>query len=224
MVFEMLDANHNGKLSSEEIVGFLRAQGDYETPAADIEMIIWAADQDGDGEMSWEENLAFGHAMEDSDDYLALNRREQRARQQFDQADTNGDGYLDLDEAYNQFSRMPDFRGMSKGDVERRIARFDDDKDGRISFQESLIQTINGAAFLNLATEEDRIIFERGDTDGDGYLTPHEYKEIIKSMVSPAEAEMIEAMYTDEMVYHELAYADTDKDGKWSWAEIDAAN
>ena len=48
-----MDTNQNGTLSAQEIIDFLRANGDNDTPIEMIQLVIDVADQNADGELSW---------------------------------------------------------------------------------------------------------------------------------------------------------------------------
>lgn len=115
---------------------------------------------------------------------------------------------------------MPEFKGITRDQVQERIERFDDNEDGLISYSESLIQTLDGAAFVSLATDNQRELFDEGDVDADGYLTPAEMKQLIINHADPADKEVIELWFTEEMIYDEFAASDIDQDRKWSYEEM----
>ena len=118
-----------------------------------------------------------------------------RLLENFDAIDTNKDGKLSREEMPRRGDRGHGKHGLRGGGPRDAITRLDADKDGRISRAES------AAGEGRFATR-----FDEMDANKDGYVdrTDHELRSKQRK---------------DEW----FASADTDKDGKLSRAEVDAA-
>ena len=126
--FAAADKNGDGHLTADELYEASQGTGNQLTKA-EARMIVSVADTDKNGTIDWNEFLTMntpGWQMPKSDIDAKL-------RANFELADTNGDGHIDLEE----FAK---FMGMTGPEnsfmVSFMFQSLDTDGDGKISFEE----------------------------------------------------------------------------------------
>ncbi|CAN0069763.1 unnamed protein product [Discosporangium mesarthrocarpum] len=97
-------------------------------------------------------------------------------------------------------------RGVEKEEMDRLFESIDVDNSGKIHYLEFLAATIEAVGTLE--EERLRMAFERLDTDGSGFITVGNFKE----MCGP--------VYDDEAVRIALEEADLAKNGRVDWEEF----
>ncbi|HWA97034.1 MAG TPA: EF-hand domain-containing protein [Pirellulales bacterium] len=185
-LFAVLDKNHDGKLSSEELYS-----------AAET---LKRLDKDGDGSVSRQEALTAGRkgdmpgrpttasgrpgeggqfaemmlarfkqADANNDGKLTKDEAPDRMRENFDRIDQNGDGFIDADEMKQVIQMLARSGGGAPGQgggpgggdmAKQLLQRADANGDGKLSKDE--------------VPERMRENFDRMDRNGDGFLEPQE--------------------------------------------------
>lgn len=125
--FQMMDTDKTGDLTFEDLKHGLQKIG-HPLPDPDIQMLMDAADVDGDGTLNCEEFITMSIHMKrmSSDEHLS---------EAFNFFDKNQTGYIELDELKEAL--LDDNLGSNNDQVVKDIMRgVDLDKDGRISYKE----------------------------------------------------------------------------------------
>ncbi|KAG4988501.1 hypothetical protein AAZX31_11G126200 [Glycine max] len=126
-MFNMMDKDKNGNLSFEELRDGLSMIG-HAIPDPDVEMLMDAADIDGNGTLNYEEFITMSVHLRkiESDEHLS---------EAFRYFDKNQSGYVEFEELKDALS--DDDSEASDDQVVKDILNdVDLDKDGRISFEE----------------------------------------------------------------------------------------
>lgn len=127
-VFERFDANSDGKISAEELVGVLKALGSV-TSADEVGRMMLEIDTDQDGHINLEEFAAF--CNRDADPYRSA---EKELREAFELYDQDHDGRISAAELHQILTRLGE--RCSVHDCAAMIQSVDSDGDGFVSFQE----------------------------------------------------------------------------------------
>ena len=130
MAFDHIDKDKSGTLNVQEIAQLLT---ELQLEPEFAEMVIRTCDTDGDNEINFNEFVQFMKLQEKT----KLDRHAIKY-QLFEQVDTDHNGFLDEEEVYNYIMYMAPDTKPTKEEVKQLIALYDDDKDGRLSFQELL--------------------------------------------------------------------------------------
>ncbi|KAK8498083.1 hypothetical protein V6N13_121417 [Hibiscus sabdariffa] len=132
-MFNMMDTDENGNLSFEELRDGLRKIG-HTLDDPDVRMLMEAADIDGNGTLSQEEFVIMAvhlKRMDGSDELLS---------QAFRVFDKNQSGYIELEELQEALSHDDLHQQLIK-DI---MADVDQNKDGRISYEEFKAMMVTG--------------------------------------------------------------------------------
>ncbi|OIV99428.1 hypothetical protein TanjilG_17238 [Lupinus angustifolius] len=126
-MFDMMDKDKNGHLTFEELKDGLAMLG-HPLPDPDVQMLMEAADIDGNGTLSCEEFITMSVHLRkiESDEHLT---------EAFNYFDKNQSGYVEFEELKDALS--DEDSGLNGDEVIRDILNdVDLDKDGKISFEE----------------------------------------------------------------------------------------
>ncbi|KAK4410818.1 Calcium-binding allergen Ole e 8 [Sesamum angolense] len=129
-VFDRFDANGDGKISSDELGGVIKALGS-ETSADEVARMMEEIDTDKDGFISLEEFAVFCSA--DSDPSGGGNS-EKELREAFDLYDQDHDGQISTTELHLILTRLGE--RCTVNDCTEMIRSVDADGDGFVSFDE----------------------------------------------------------------------------------------
>lgn len=124
--FEMMDTNKRGKINLEELrLGLLK--GGQNVPEADLQILMEAADVDGDGTLNYGEFVAVSV-------HLKKMGNDEHLHKAFSFFDRNQSGFIEIEELRNALNDEVD---TNSEDVINAIMHdVDTDKDGRISYEE----------------------------------------------------------------------------------------
>ncbi|KAL0921694.1 hypothetical protein M5K25_008794 [Dendrobium thyrsiflorum] len=125
-MFKKLDVDNNGRITIEELKSGLHRLG-HQIPDADVQILMDAADVDGDGTLEFGEFVAMSIHIKKlgNDEHL------HKAFAYFDQ---NKSGYIEIEELSDA---LQDDLGPNLEEVINAIIRdVDTDKDGKISYEE----------------------------------------------------------------------------------------
>ncbi|CAL0303342.1 unnamed protein product [Lupinus luteus] len=134
-MFDMMDKDKNGHLTFEELKDGLAILG-HTLPDPDVQMLMEAADIDGNGTLNCEEFITMSVHLRkiESDEHLS---------EAFSYFDKNQSGYIEFEELKDVLS--DDGLGLDDDKVIRDILNdVDLDKDGRISFEEFKMMKTGG--------------------------------------------------------------------------------
>ncbi|XP_031488036.1 calcium-dependent protein kinase 20-like [Nymphaea colorata] len=125
-MFSMMDSNNNGKITLEELKVGLHKIG-HQVPDADVQMLMEAADADGNGTLDYGEFVAISI-------HLKKIGNDEHLHKAFAYFDRNESGYIEIEELRDA---LADELGPDNDEVVNSIVRdVDTDKDGRISYDE----------------------------------------------------------------------------------------
>ncbi|BAT90823.1 hypothetical protein LR48_Vigan08g162600 [Vigna angularis] len=126
-MFDMMDKDKNGNLSFEELKDGLSMIG-HAIPDPDVQMLLEAADADGNGTLSYDEFITMSVHLKkiEGDEHLT---------QAFRYFDKNQTGYVEFEELKDALSD-DESEVMNDQVIKDIINDVDLDKDGRISFAE----------------------------------------------------------------------------------------
>ncbi|KAL5981993.1 Calcium-dependent protein kinase 14 [Asimina triloba] len=125
-MFQMMDMNNRGQITIEELKIGLQKIGQY-VPDADLQLLVEAADNDGNGTLDYGEFVALSL-------HLRKIGNDEHLRKAFHFFDQNQSGYIEIDELT---ASLTDDLGENSEEVINAIVRdVDTDKDGRISYEE----------------------------------------------------------------------------------------
>jgi Ca2+-binding EF-hand superfamily protein len=162
-------------------------------------------DRDGDGKITLDEHLYHQNAPSDMPrDEKELKKRIAEMTADFKQADKNGDGTIDAEEARRLHYPVP-FEDSHMGMAKEAVEHMDKNKDGKISVKEWTAEWTSNPTFTVHRKEE----FELLDSNKDGGL----------------EAAELLAYYSGEVQTHRsmaklLKHKDADGDGHLSAEEL----
>lgn len=124
--FEMMDTNKRGKINLEELrLGLLK--GGQNVPEADLQILMEAADVDGDGTLNYGEFVAVSV-------HLKKMANDEHLHKAFSFFDRNQSDFIEIEELRNALTDEVD---TNSEDVINAIMHdVDTDKDGRISYEE----------------------------------------------------------------------------------------
>ncbi|GMI90090.1 calcium-dependent protein kinase 24 [Hibiscus trionum] len=134
-MFRMMDTDENGNLSFEELRDGLRKIG-HTLDDPDVQMLMEAADMDGNGTLSQDEFVIMAvhlKRMDGSDELLS---------QAFGVFDKNQSGYIELEELQEALSH--DHDNLHQQLIKDIMADVDKNKDGRISYDEFKAMMVTG--------------------------------------------------------------------------------
>ncbi|XP_060216036.1 calcium-dependent protein kinase 7-like [Lycium barbarum] len=124
--FEMMDTGKKGKINLGELKIGLQKLG-HQIPDADLQILMEAADVDGDGSLNYGEFVAVSV-------HLRKMANDEHLHKAFSFFDTNQSGYIEIEELR---SALSDEDGGNTEEVINAIMHdVDTDKDGRISYEE----------------------------------------------------------------------------------------
>ncbi|KAM3397904.1 calcium-dependent protein kinase 8 [Capsicum galapagoense] len=125
-VFEMMDTGKKGKINREELKNGLQKLG-HQIPDVDLQILMEAADVDGDGSLNYEEFVAVTI-------HLRKMANDEHLHKAFSFFDKNQSGYIEIEELRNALSDEDD--SNSEDVINAIMHDVDTDKDGRICYQE----------------------------------------------------------------------------------------
>ncbi|PKA58235.1 Calcium-dependent protein kinase 8 [Apostasia shenzhenica] len=125
-MFEKMDMNKNGRITFEEMKHGLHKLG-HQIPDADVQILMDAADIDGDGTLEYGEFVAVSI-------HLKKLGNDEHLHKAFAYFDQNKSGYIEIEELSNA---LAEDLGPNHEEVVNAIIRdVDTDKDGKISYDE----------------------------------------------------------------------------------------
>jgi Ca2+-binding EF-hand superfamily protein len=208
------DWNGDGTLDMEELSYFIpmiMSLDDDDPDGMGIEDLMYMADYDGDGNMSWDEFYEYmSSSTQDEDDID--NATWDYWADEFDGADGDGDGQLNMDELYEFWSRImsPDDDGM---DAEDLMNMADYDGDGNINwdeFHEFAYNYMGGDDIDNATWDYWADHFEDSDMDSDGQLNMDELYEFWSRVAGDSDDDdwNLEDFAIEQLWSVSLAYTD----------------
>ncbi|KAH0449534.1 hypothetical protein IEQ34_020226 [Dendrobium chrysotoxum] len=125
-MFKKMDINNNGRITLEELKYGLHKHG-HQIPDADVQILMEAADVDGDGTLEYGEFVALSIHLQKlgNDEHL------HKAFAFFDQ---NKSGFIEIEELRDALKE--DLGSNSEEVINAIISDVDTDKDGKISYEE----------------------------------------------------------------------------------------
>ncbi|RCV32094.1 hypothetical protein SETIT_6G230300v2 [Setaria italica] len=143
-MFRLMDKDHNGNLSLEELMEGLHING-QPVPEPEIRMLLEAADTDGNGTLDCDEFVTVSLHLKKkaSDEYLAS---------AFRYFDKDGSGFIELEELREEL-------GPNEQVILDIIRDVDTDQDGRISYQEFELMMKAGTDWRNGSRQYSRANF-----------------------------------------------------------------
>ncbi|KAL9458721.1 hypothetical protein AB3S75_007566 [Citrus x aurantiifolia] len=144
--FEMMDTNKRGKINLEELrLGLLK--GGQNIPEADLQILMEAADVDGDGSLNFGEFVAVSV-------HLKKMANDEHLHKAFSFFDRNQSGFIEIEELRNALNDEVDTSGE---DVINAIMHdVDTDKDGRISYEEFAVMMKAGTDWRKASRQYSR--------------------------------------------------------------------
>lgn len=127
-VFDRFDANHDGKISGEELSGVLSALGSETSPAEVLRMMD-EMDSDKDGVVTLAEFAEFCRKKVDGDESGS-----RELHDAFEMYDQDNNGVISAAELHLVLTRLGE--SCSVEDCSRMIQTVDSDGDGNVSFDE----------------------------------------------------------------------------------------
>ncbi|KAH6834242.1 calcium-dependent protein kinase 19 [Perilla frutescens var. hirtella] len=124
--FDMMDSGRRGKINLEEFRNGLRKLG-HQIPDADVQILMEAADVDGDGTLNYGEFVAVTV-------HLRKMANDEHLHKAFAFFDRNESGYIEIEELREALNDNDD--ASSEEVIIAIMHDVDTDKDGRISYEE----------------------------------------------------------------------------------------
>lgn len=150
-MFRKIDVNGNGKINLEELKNGLHKMG-HQIPDADVQILMEAADVDGDGTLDYGEFVAVSiHIRKIGND--------EHLHKAFAYFDKDKSGYIEIEELRDSLS---DDLGPNNEEVINAIIRdVDSDKDGKISYEEFAAMMKSGTDWRKASRQYSRERFNR---------------------------------------------------------------
>lgn len=198
-MFSQMDTDGNGVIDTVELQSFSQQMADkVNGPSADEMMATM--DTDGDGQISKAE---FDTAMTEMEAQMASQTAGSPPppppeEVSFSDLDTNGDGYVSLEEL--QAAAPQDSDGTQGPSADEILARMDTDGDGQISkaeFDTAETERESRMAPMGSGPASAEEMFSSMDTDGDGQISKAEFETAFASMESRTIATMSEQTQSD---------------------------
>ncbi|WAR00649.1 CALM-like protein [Mya arenaria] len=133
--FEMFDRDGDGRISASELGHAFRVQGQI-IPDAEIRNIIKEVDDDGNGQIDFEEFVSL-MTTKTQEARAQISRDEAELREAFKVFDQNGDGKISCKELKAVLSSIGE--KMTERDFADLIREADMDGDGSISFEGRIV-------------------------------------------------------------------------------------
>jgi len=199
-----MDIDGDGKLSFEETMTLIKII-EHAQAIKEAGMILESLDTSKDGKLSLEEHLAEFQDVAPVDEDMAPEARKKAEAAKFESADRNKDGLLDKDEfaVWSPQVHEETFAVWSKHQFQMK----DKDSDGKLSVAEMWNA---GGRPDNKIHEEEIEDFKKMESNGDGHLDMHEFKDYksgvfnskttVQSMFEVADADKDGFLTADEMV------------------------
>ncbi|ONK75251.1 uncharacterized protein A4U43_C03F14930 [Asparagus officinalis] len=150
-MFQKMDINKSGKITLEELKHGLHKMG-HQIPDADVQILMEAADVDGDGTLDYGEFVAVSiHIRKIGND--------EHLHKAFAYFDANKSGYIEIEELRES---LADDLGPNHEEVINAIIRdVDSDKDGKISYEEFAAMMKAGTDWRKASRQYSRERFNR---------------------------------------------------------------
>ncbi|XP_008776719.1 calcium-dependent protein kinase 29-like isoform X1 [Phoenix dactylifera] len=145
-MFHMMDKDKNGHLTFEELKEGLHINGER-VPEPDLQMLMEAADTDGNGTLDCEEFVTVSL-------HLKKVNSEERLAEAFNFFDKDGSGFIEVEELREALGEGD--LGPNEQVIWEIISDVDKDKDGRISFQEFELMMKTGSDWRNASRQYSR--------------------------------------------------------------------
>ena len=143
MEFLRLDANGDGRISTEEVENVLRSiGGKFKASDSDINAALKELDRNGDGVIDLKEYYRSGRNKTDGDLIHRVLVHRSRIRKEFARFDIDSSGFVTKEE----FLQVVKERGMSRRSsdlIDTLIEEFDKDNDGKIDYEEFVVLMTN---------------------------------------------------------------------------------
>ncbi|XWS28312.1 hypothetical protein CRYUN_Cryun25bG0057200 [Craigia yunnanensis] len=144
--FEMMDTEKRGKINLEELRMGLQKVG-QQIPDADLQILVEAADVDGDGTLNYGEFVAVSV-------HLKKMANDEHLHKAFAFFDLNKSGYLEIEDLRDALNDEVD---ISSEEVINAIMHdVDTDKDGRISYEEFVAMMKSGTDWRKASRQYSR--------------------------------------------------------------------
>ncbi|KAG0455585.1 hypothetical protein HPP92_024573 [Vanilla planifolia] len=125
-MFEKMDINNKGRITLEELKSGLHKAG-HQIPDADVQILMDAADMDGDGTLEYGEFVTISV-------HLKKLGNDEHLHEAFAYFDQNKSGYIEIEELRDALA--DDLAPNSEDVINAIIRDVDTDKDGKISYEE----------------------------------------------------------------------------------------
>jgi calcium-dependent protein kinase len=168
-MFQMMDTDNSGAITFEKLKAGLIQIGSHLTEA-DVQMLMDAADVDGNGTLDYGEFVAATIHLQrlDNDDLL---------HKAFAQFDANGSGYIEMEELKTAIGDHLVSDGMSV--INAILEEVDTDRDGCISFDEFAAMMRRGTDWRKASRQYSRDRFNSLSIKlfRDGSINPPNYSK-----------------------------------------------
>ena len=141
--FLQLDADGDGKISTEELENVLRSVGGkLKASDSDIKAALKEIDRNGDGIIDLKEYYKTGRNKTDGDLIHRVLVQRSRIRREFTRFDVDSSGFVTKEE-FLQVVRERGMYPLSPDRIDELIKEFDVDNDGKIDYEEFVVLMTN---------------------------------------------------------------------------------
>ncbi|GAV85659.1 EF_hand_5 domain-containing protein [Cephalotus follicularis] len=134
-VFQMFDRNGDGRITKMELNESLEKLGMF-IPDKELTRMIEKIDVDGDGCVDIDEFGALYRSLMDHEVDDDEEEEEDMMKEAFNVFDSNGDGFISVDELRSVFVSLGVKQGRTIEDCKKMIMKVDVDGDGKVDYEE----------------------------------------------------------------------------------------